>query len=510
MNVLNKATCLLLGLVLAITFFLNFCIFKVDSTVAHLSTFSLVLLILILYRVKGFLSLSVAVILSYLLILQIIYTLLFGEKISPSVLDSIVETNKVEIIELSGHLFFKLLVPSIVITIFFSMLMKSQKEFSRFVKILPVFIFLVSVVLTFKKVDARLISDIKEDNKEVGVFLRNKYPAVIGDLIYLYTSSITNDKYGDINEIKNFDDSIKGVDKNKKRLVVFIIGESSLSKRYSSYGYGMDTTLRMSQIFSSNGACIIENAHSSAPITRNSLSMSLSFHTPESEEKLFSRKSIIEMAQSNGYKTYWLGAQELTGIHSSKYGFIAKKSQKIINTNAQDDKLSKQLKNILSESGDFKFIVIHLKGSHIPYNNFDDLDKKALPSAEDYDLTIHHTDRVINDIYHVVESSLSGSDNYSLIYTSDHGEIVGKGHGYPTGKDQYLIPFMYKSNTKQDDCSFIESFKNKEGNLSGLMNKYILSSLIGYQIDDLAIEKEKNNDRVLSAEDIVIPYFDIK
>lgn len=333
---------------------------------------------------------------------------------------------------------------------------------------------------------------------------------MIGDLLYLYTSSVTNNKYGDLREIQVFDESIVGKNKDKSSLVVFIIGESSMSKRYSSYGYSIDTTPRMNKIFSSEGGCIIENAHSSAPITRNSISMSLSFYNPESEEKLFSRKSIIEMAASNGYETYWLGAQTLTGLHSSKYGFIANKSKEILNSNNKDYELSKDLEKILKSSVKDKFIIIHLNGSHIPYNNFDEIDVKALPGADDYDLTIHHTDRVINEIYKVISNNILENSKYSLIYTSDHGEVVGKGHGYPTGKDQYLIPFMYKSNNNQYDCNFIRSFVTKEGWLSGLMNRYILSNLIGYSLDLSIVQTEKNNDRILSAEDLVIPYADIK
>ena len=53
------------------------------------------------------------------------------------------------------------------------------------------------------------------------------------------------------------------------------------------------------------------------------------------------------------------------------------------------------------------------------------------------------------------------------------------------------------SANKQFDCQFIESFHGSNGYLSGLMNKYILSNLLGYQIDQSILDKEKNNDRIL-------------
>ncbi|MFS1563802.1 MAG: sulfatase-like hydrolase/transferase [Candidatus Arsenophonus phytopathogenicus] len=112
-------------------------------------------------------------------------------------------------------------------------------------------------------------------------------------------------------------------EENNNKNIILIMGESSLFSRYSAYGYHLNTTPHMKKIFSTENSCIINNAHSSAPVTRDSIPMTLAFHTPESAKNLSENKSIIEMARANGYKTYWLGSQELQGIYSSKYGFIA-------------------------------------------------------------------------------------------------------------------------------------------------------------------------------------------
>ncbi len=222
--------------------------------------------------------------------------------------------------------------------------------------------------------------------------------------------------------------------------------------------------------------------------------MTLAFHAPESDENLFKNKSIIEMAKHKGYKTFWIGSQPLKGLYDSKYGFIAKKSHFTKLTDHKDDELKSILKEVLHDKAKHKFIVIHLWGSHQPYSNFDEKDKNALPDVDDYDLTIYHTDRVIKSLYDMIEES---SKDYVILYTSDHGEIVGKGHGFIEGKDQYLIPFMYKSMNRNYDCQFIESFRNNNGWLSGLMNKFILSDLLSYKIKKNILEREKYNDRVL-------------
>ncbi|WP_245737406.1 sulfatase-like hydrolase/transferase [Xenorhabdus japonica] len=495
---------------LGLSYLLNFFIFQKDSSIPHISTFALLLSIFLLIKGNNKILFSTGSTLLFFLIIQINYSLFFGERISVSVLDSFVETNKKESLSMARHLFFIMLLPSLVVTIIlFFLIRKKAKNIQYHIvfKVSPIFIFLITFCLSTSAVDKQLLSDIREDDKTVGRFIRDRYPAVIGDFAYLYISSHSNDKYANINKINELNKSIIGRNKPGVNTVILIMGESSLSTHYSAYGYKLNTTPNMDRIFSSNGGCIIKDAHSSAPITRNSVSMSLAFHTPESEENLFKNKSIIEMAKSNGYKTYWLGSQDLDGLHSSKYGFIAKKSDIIKFTNFKDNNLSTLLHNVLSDNEEKKFIVIHLHGSHMPYNNYDNDDKLALPSADKYDLTIHHTDRVINNIFDVINKN---NINYSVIYTSDHGEIINKGHGYQKGRDQYLVPFMYKSNDSQYNCQFIESFRNKDGYLSGLMNKYILSELIGYDIEPSILNREKNNDRVLTADESVLPFSQIE
>ncbi|WP_050986613.1 phosphoethanolamine transferase [Xenorhabdus nematophila] len=513
MNLMKKTSYKYILTILSIfslSYALNLFIFQKDSSIPHLSTFALLLSILLLIKEKNRILISIGSLLLFFLVLQINYSLIFGERVSVSVLDSFIETNKEESLSMAGHLFFIMLLPSLVVTtaLFYLIIKKTKNiQYHMVFKILPVFIFLSTLYLSASAVDKQLLSDIREEDKTIGRFIRDRYPAVIGDFAYLYISSHSNNKYANISEISEFNNSVTGREKSEINSVILIMGESSLSTHYSAYGYGLNTTPNMSRIFSSNGGCIINNAHSSAPITRNSISMSLAFHTPESEDNLFKNKSIIEMAKSNGYKTYWLGAQNLNGLHSSKYGFIAKKSDVIKLTNFKDDNLSALLDTALLDKEENKFIVIHLHGSHMPYKNYNDTDKIALPNADNYDLTIHHTDRVIKDIYDVIDKK---SINYSLIYTSDHGEIVNKGHGYQKGREQYFVPFMYKSNNHHFDCQFIESFRNKDGYLSGLMNKYILSNLIGYDIDPEILKEEKNNDRVLTADESVLPFSQVE
>ena len=410
------------------------------------------------------------------------------------------------------HYAFLIIAPSILsVALIAFILNKKLKSPPTFLfRMSPVLLYLIlsaSIATEFISHKNRLLAEFQEDHKEIGNYIRSKFPAVIGDVIYIINSIYSNDRYNDI-KTKSFpNESIVSNDKPKSKLIVLVMGESSYTNRHSVYGYEKETTPNSEYIFAGNNACIVKKVHSSAPITRNSISMSLSFYTPESEINLFKNKSIIEMAKDQGYKTYWIGSQSLKGVHGSKYGFIALKSDFIRIEDNNDNMLPSLLEDTLSDDYEYKFIIVHLWGSHKPYLNFSSNEKKSHPDFDNYDLTLLHTDNLLNEINNVI---VGKATDYTLIYTSDHGEIVDKGHGFQKGVEQYLIPFMYKSTSNNYNCKFIESFRNNDGWISGLMNKFILSSLLGYSINADVIKKEKQHDRILSADEIPIQFLEIK
>lgn len=143
-----------------------------------------------------------------------------------------------------------------------------------------------------------------------------------------------------------------------------------------------------------------------------------------------------------------------------------------------------------------QFTIIHLFGSHIYYSSkFDSEDEKAIPKSTNdntfnnidyYDRSIHHTDRVLREIY----NSLKGDKNSIAIYISDHGEIVGKGHGFMQQfEDQYSIPLIFFNFTDRNIDDLVKKYKNLEDENFNTVNLcYILAELMGYKV---AHEREK-------------------
>ncbi|MFS1539998.1 MAG: sulfatase-like hydrolase/transferase [Candidatus Phlomobacter fragariae] len=223
-----------------------------------------------------------------------------------------------------------------------------------------------------------MIPNLRKDKRELGVFFHHKIPLVFGDAAYLLIASCGDSKYSDTSKIEKLNNSIIAKKNNNNKNIILIMSEASLYSRYSAYGYHLNTTPKMAKIFSIEEGCMVNNVHSSAPITCDSVSMTLAFHTPENEANLFSNKTIVEMARYNGYKTYWLGSQEIKGNHGSKYGFIAQKSDYIKLTSYNDNKLVTLLSEVLSNNTQKRFIVVHLFGNHLPYRNYDEIDKKII------------------------------------------------------------------------------------------------------------------------------------
>ncbi|ELC2667400.1 sulfatase-like hydrolase/transferase [Salmonella enterica] len=493
---------IIIGLII-VSYGVNKVVFARDSSIPFLSTLSFLLISFYLLRCKNLVPRISGYFLIFLLSSEISYFIVFNEQISFDVISSVVETNLIEAkgIFLSDGV--KIIGIAIILTLAISYgiikLYKNQDNF-KWIPGLAIFLYLLTALMIVNDVWPQ-INDIKmsmnESRSTIGKLIKSYFPAVIGDVAYFASTMILNDRYSNTSIIPDFNESITGKEESGNNTIIIVMGESSLFSRYSIYGYPKLTSPDLQKIFTQPKSCIVRNVHSSAPETRDSLAMTFSFSTPESDTNLFKNKSIIEMAKANGYKTWWIGSQELEGLFSSKYGFIARKSDVVRLTNGHDEHLVPMLTDALEDtSAPKKFIIVHLLGNHKPYHNYDAEDKKALPGAEEYDLTIHKTDRVVSSLFNDVAKH---SNNYIFLYTSDHGEVVNKGHGLMKGKDQWYIPFLYKSTNDKFDCSFIEQFRNKDGWLSGLMNKYILSRLIGYTLDKSIVNNEMNNDRVKAA-----------
>ncbi|GCE88800.1 phosphoethanolamine transferase [Komagataeibacter diospyri] len=348
--------------------------------------------------------------------------------------------------------------------------------------------------------------------------LRDHAPGVVGDVTYLAIISTkwVKDRRFVVRAHTVTDRQVIGRHAGRVRNIVFIMGESSLASRYGVYGYdNQNTTPNLQEMKDRKQICVLAKVHTNAPMTRYSVPMSFSFQTPEIRETLFNEKNIIEMARDNGYKTFWIASQDGKGPYARPFGYLSEYSDyttrqdynnETNGVNWKDESIMPVLADKMHDPAPYKMYVVHIMGSHRKYDDkVTPRDVQALPDADTYDQSIHHTDSIVQQIMSIATSELG---DYTMIYTSDHGEIVNVGHGYQYGGyDQYIIPMIiHDANGVGTYCNMAEQMRNHDGYYTSIMNKYLLLDMLGYDVDPAAMDAARSRDHVLHADSKVYNY----
>lgn len=297
-----------------------------------------------------------------------------------------------------------------------------------------------------------------------------------------------SDYYAELNKVRELKKEISNKHINAERrnsfenegeTYVVLIGESVDRNNMSAYGYNRNTTPNID----SSGFFVVKDA------------VSVHTHTIEALMPIFVNRnekgsySLLQLAKSAGFETYWLSNQPLLGAADSPIGVLASTADSLISINFGQDRsfdkaLLPHLENILNKEQQRKVIFLHLYGSHGPYYKripeyYKPLSEKDLrPSyilnsrqrsiLNAYDNSIRYTDDMIGDIKIKLEKSkgLSG-----LMYFSDHGEEVYDFRNFYThhagkiNKHTVEVPFVFWFNTNYKK-KFIDSIHELDSNLN--------------------------------------------
>lgn len=314
--------------------------------------------------------------------------------------------------------------------------------------------------------------------------------------------------------------------------IIFIIGESDTSLRHHDY-FPQDTpenTPYISQHMTEKTACVVGNAISAAAQTPDAVAVMASFSSPDHPEKMETEQNLLELAHKAGYKIYWVDEQTGGGVYDISQTYLSgyadvtlrpdfRHSANPIFLDAKkfpltgDDDLqlmpifneiiSERSASLTEEKPEKHFIILHLRGSHEEYRDkYDQEDKKALPYANEYDLSIHHTDRLLGEI--ITRADRVFGSHYALFYSSDHGEDVIKyhTHGILYGNLAQYKPAVFLAGNAQSKemlaswCQRVEELRNLDGNYQQIMDKVILGEMMGYVFDKEALTRMKNSRRI--------------
>ncbi|UYZ84584.1 phosphoethanolamine transferase [Entomomonas sp. E2T0] len=448
---------------------------------------------------------------STIMALEIAYVIENSERISLVILESVIDTNIVYGIFVAKII----LLISIPITVLLCFLfIKSVSEIKKFSFKKQIIFAFILFAISIADVSSRIHSIYntfdergKEDFSTIPLIMLAPtmqifYPFILGDSFCLVSY---------INEVRKINTNIhhtawpEGIKlsytKETPLKIVVILGETALRQHFSLYGYEFPTTPNLNNLYKNNEITVFQNVISGAPITRESIRLSLSYATPHNKNNFYNYKNIVEMAHIANYETLWFSTTHETAVYSNYVGMIAKSSNIFYDSNSHDllgteeDLVLPELLDKHYETGKKQFFVLHMQGSHMDYlERFDKKDKEALtttPENTNYDRTIHHTDRVLLKIVDVIRKH---DENTVMIFISDHGEIINKGHGmvFGGGALQYEIPFITLQNkNKLNIESLIDAYRSNNNILNTINLNYILLEIIGFDIDNHLIEQSK-------------------
>lgn len=289
---------------------------------------------------------------------------------------------------------------------------------------------------------------IKSSNLEASFYLKNTHIIKsIGRSISRYRSEMN-----DIETFyKNFDEKFKKmkVETDKKEAVyVMVIGES-LSKYHSEvYGYPREDQPYLTEEKNKDNLILFNDVVSPHHFTRETLKKLVTTQAHDSKVKFAEAENIIDIMKKAGFKTYWLSNQEDFAYRGAGLSSVSQRADVTKFTESSfsdtkekllDEALLPLIDDAFKDNAPKKFIIIHLFGSHLGYNQrypkefrkfdlsekpdcFTELQKKNHEVLNHYDNSVYYNDYMLKNI---IEKLKADSRESYLLYLSDHGQSLG-------------------------------------------------------------------------------------
>ncbi|UOP04649.1 phosphoethanolamine transferase [Conchiformibius kuhniae] len=239
------------------------------------------------------------------------------------------------------------------------------------------------------------------------------------------------------------------------RNIILIIGESESAKHVSAFGYGRDTTPFFKTLQQDYPEAVLTPAYSAARMTAVALPMLLNaVPRPDGTMHIYRGKgNWFRLAKEQGFRTEFHSAQPETEMEIMN--LLGRKwLDKVSFPTAQgygkrdampDEKLLPYLHQSRLETGR-NLIVLHQRGSHIPYGA--QLREKKFASGsplDNYDSTVYATNMLIKQVFDYLRQQKQ--QDWLLVYTSDHGQTVSDAVYHQGTEDEaaYAVPLLVYS-----------------------------------------------------------------
>lgn len=222
--------------------------------------------------------------------------------------------------------------------------------------------------------------------------------------------------------------------------VIVVIGESASRTFMKAYTptFPYDDTPWLAARMEDPDFVVFRHAYSCWSQTVPVLQRALTEQSQYNDKEFYDSTSLIDVAKKAGYNTYWFSNQGRYGQYDSAITLVAKTADRAewvddsyLFTEKYDENLLEYLTQI--DGSKNNFIVLHIMGSHIYYNNrypasFNRWVNEAGgagTNAESYANSILYTDDNLRRIFEYARDNLNLQ---AMVYFSDHGEDLEISH----------------------------------------------------------------------------------
>ncbi len=275
--------------------------------------------------------------------------------------------------------------------------------------------------------------------------------------------------------------------------VVVVMGESLTYQHMSLFGYERPTTPNLDRL-KVDPQFVYQRAIASGVFTKVSLPAFFNIQREPGNISHLTRyeSNLLKLAKERGMATYFISAQNpnlmtYSGTEYADY-FVTKQDVPDQYERLKDDMLLEHLATI--DLTHPSFIVLHQRNSHSPYEQAYPSRFEKYPIHEtnrdnytrnSYDNSIGYTDYLLTAILQHIQQK-THRPTY-LIFTSDHGEMMGEGGKYGHGllePDILRVPFLFYGIGSETQAAVAKA-RELETPTHYEIGKF-LAELIGYRI----------------------------
>ena len=317
------------------------------------------------------------------------------------------------------------------------------------------------------------------------------------------TVFLTRDAINDMQELKQMR---QGENTRPKLLmnnstipyVVYILGESTTRNHMGIYGYHLQTTPYLSSLEKTGDLVKFTDVISPNGHTIKVLEKLFTFYRQGAKGKWYEYTDLFSILNQAGYYTTWLSNQESSGIYGNhgrfyaerckSNSFVCVRDSKSDFTKPCDEHLLPLLDQTLKQTKPKSFIVLHLMGTHMEYENRYPKTFKAFSTNVEqgenhkiketkaaYDTAVRYNDSIVNAIINRFKDK-----NALIIYTSDHGEDVMEINKRIAGHDD-----LDTNNQKVEIPMLVYMSKTFQENYPYITNRILLSANRPFMTDDM-------------------------